>query len=211
MHSSNRGYGTGPAQKGSVADYYLYPLPERVTIAENQTKQVGFLDLNGIKATKTYEYKPWGFESTDGPAHADVVLKFNNAAAALPSGIARVYMRDEAGEPKFVGEDDLGHTPAGSDLAIKIGEAFDVTVQATVVSSEKISRSRTRYSMSYLFRNAKPEAATVDLRQAGLWRDGKVENESLPSRRIDAYTLGWSVPVAANGETTLTFTVDTGG
>jgi hypothetical protein len=50
----------------------------------------------------------------------------------------------------------------------------------------------------------------VELRQGGLWRDGEVKAESLKSRRIDARTLGWSVPVPANGETILTFTVETG-
>jgi hypothetical protein len=43
-----------------------------------------------------------------------------------------------------------------------------------------------------------------------LWRDGKVLNESLKSSRLDAYTLQWSVPIVANGETKLTFAVETG-
>ncbi len=34
----------GPA---SIADYYLYPLPGRTTVAQNQTKQVSFLDVKG--------------------------------------------------------------------------------------------------------------------------------------------------------------------
>ena len=45
--------------------------------------------------------------------------------------------------------------------------------------------------MSYLIRNAQAEPVTVELRQGGLWRDGKVIDESLTSRRIDAYNLGW--------------------
>jgi hypothetical protein len=167
--------------------------------------------LHGVRASKAYEYRTDSFTSDENPDHADVVLKFTNEERALPAGIVRVYMHDAAGEAKFIGENFLDHAPAGSDVAVKIGEAFDVTVQPTVVSSEKVTRSRTRYSMSYSFRNAQPTAATVDLRQGGLWRDGKVDTESLPSRRIDAQTLGWSVPVPANGETVLTFTVDTGG
>lgn len=208
---SNRSGGTGAAGQDAIADYLLYALPERVTIAESQTKQVGFLDLPGIKAKKIYEYKAGYFASDENPEHVDSVVEFSNDQRALPAGIVRVYMRDAAGDTKFIGENNLDHTPAGSDVAIKIGEAFDVTVQPTLVSSEKITRSRTRYSMSYAFRNAQPNRVTVELRQAGLWRDGKVETESLPSRRIDAATLGWSVPVPANGETILTFTVDTGG
>jgi hypothetical protein len=208
--SSSQSAGSQTSDTASIADYYLYTLPERVTIAEAQTKQVGFLDLN-VGAKKTYEYRAYSFASEENPEHADVAIDFSNREKALPAGIVRVYLRDVDGEPKFAGENNVDHTPAGSELSVKIGEAFDVTVQPTLVSSEKISRTRTRYSMSYLLRNAKSEPATVELRQGGLWRDGKMETESLPSTRIDAATLGWSVPVPANGETTLTFTVDSGG
>jgi hypothetical protein len=170
---------------------------------------VGFLDQR-VNAKKVYEYRTYGFESAENPAHADVDIDFSNKERALPSGTMRVYVRDQAGEPKFAGEDNLEHTPTGSELSVKIGQAFDVTVQPTLVSSEKISKSRTRYAMSYVVRNAKSEPVAVEMRQSGLWRDGDVEHESLPSRRIDASTLGWSIPVPANGETTLTFTVDSG-
>ena len=203
--------GTNSAGQTSIADYLLYSLPEKVTIAENQTKQVGFIDLHGVKAAKTYEFRAGDFSSNENAQHVASVLKFSNDEKALPAGVVRVYMHDEAGESKFVGENQLGHTPAGSEVSIAIGEAFDVTAQSTLVSSEKITKTRTRYAMSYSFRNAQPRSITVELRQSGLWRDGKVEAESIPSRRIDAGTLGWSVPVPANGETVLTFTVDSGG
>lgn len=214
QHQQNKArYQTGsvPTGSGTAADYHAYQLPERITVAENQTKQVGLIDLKGVKARKTYEYPAYGFEGSDTPIHAAVALKFSNADTALPSGIVRVYMRDEGGEPKFVGEDEIDHTPAGSELTVKIGDAFDVTVQPTVVTSAKISKLRTLYSMSYAFHNAKAEPVTVDLRQNGLGRDGEVKLESIPSRRIDADTLGWSVPVPANGDATLTFSVEAGG
>ena len=210
QRAAARSGGMAASQQQSIADYDIFTLPERVTIADNQTKQVAFLDLNGVKAEKAYEYRAPGFDSSEQPDHADVVLKFSNADKPLPSGVVRVYMRDTSGDPKFVGEDSIDSTPPGSDLGIKIGEAFDVTVQSTVVTSEKVSRWNTRTAMSYTIRNALPQAVTVDLRQSGLWRDGKVETESLPSKRIDAHTLSWSVPVPAHGETVLTFTVATG-
>jgi hypothetical protein len=202
--------GSGAANAEAIADYKLYALPERVTVAQNQTKQVGFIDLHAVKAERAYKYETSEFASNSNFEHVDSVLKFRNAGAALPSGTIRVYMRDVEGEPKFVGENTLDHTPADSDLAIKLGEAFDITVQRTLVSSQKISDWNTKYSMSYVLHNAGPAPVTVDLHQGGMWRDGKVKGESIPSRRIDAYTLGWYVPIAANGDTTLTFTVDTG-
>lgn len=211
MISAGTESGTGER----VADYYLYPLPERTTIAANQNKQVGFLSAQGVAAKKVYEVREGWFVSQGEPAKAVVAIQFSNAKLAglssqLPAGTMRVYMRDAAGDPKFVGENAIGHTPAGSELSIKIGDAFDVSSQATLVSETKISKTRSRYEMKYLLRNAKDQPVTVELRQGGLWRDGEVKAESLKSRRIDARTLGWSVPVPANGETTLTFTVETG-
>jgi hypothetical protein len=202
--------GTGGANQASVADYYIYSLPEKVTIANAQTKQIGFVDIADVRASKAYQFRFDDYSSDTEPQHAGVVLKFDNAKTALPAGTVRVYMRDAAGEPKFVGEDDVDHTPAGSTLGIKIGDAFDVTVQRTVKTSEKIASWRTRYTMSYLLRNALDKPVDVDITQAGLWRDGDVEDESIKSKRIDATTLGWTVPVPANGETTLTATIDSG-
>ncbi|HEY2068231.1 MAG TPA: DUF4139 domain-containing protein [Rhizomicrobium sp.] len=210
QQNANRGgNGRGNSSEAAIADYKLYQLPDRVTIAQNETKQVGFLDLQGVKAAKGYSFRVQDLESASDPEHADVVLTFNNTGHALPSGIVRVYMRDEAGEPKFVGEDDIGHTQAGSDVNVKIGEAFDVTVQPTLVSSEYVGKTGRRCSMSYVVHNAKPEAVTVDLRQVRVWTGARVETESLPSKRISSNTLDWSVPVPANGETTVTVALTT--
>jgi hypothetical protein len=200
--------GTAPNDASALADYYVYDLPLRVTVANSQTKQVGFLDLQGVKAVKTYELAPDDFSSITTPVHVASILKVSQIAKALPKGTVRIYMRDVTGEPKFIGENPVDHAPAGSDLSILLGQAFDVTAQATLVSSEKISDSRTRSSMIYTFHNARSVPVTVDLKQGGLWRDGKVESESLKSRRLDASTLLWNVPVPANGDATLTFTVD---
>jgi hypothetical protein len=208
--SATRNGGYQPSTDTSVGDYDIFTLPERVTIAENQTKQVAFLDMKGLKTEKAYEYRSPALEGNGGPDHADVVLKFSNKERGLPAGVVRVYMRDQNGEPKFVGEDEVDQTPSGSDLAVKIGEAFDVTVQSTTVSTVKLGAMSSRISLSYVLRNARDEAVTVDLRQGGLLRGAKVVTESQPSTRIDARTLGWSIVVPAHGETTLTVTADSG-
>ena len=211
----NYGQRSAGAQAGTaepLADYYVYPLPGRTTIDQNQTKQVGFLSAAGVRGRKSYLHRAYGFSSSERPENVEVALEFANTGVAglgaqLPAGIVRVYARDASGEAKFIGENRIDHTPAGSELAIKTGEAFDVTVQPTLVKTEALPRNRVRQSMSYLVRNARPEPVTVTVRQGGLWRRNRVLNESLPSRKLDAYTLAWDVPVPANGETTLAFTV----
>jgi hypothetical protein len=210
-----RSAGNEAGAKRPIADYYTYPLSERTTIAENQTKQVGFLEANGVAAHKAYEYRAEWFQTQREPAHANAVVEFANSSkgglgAQLPAGVVRVYVRDVDGKPTFVGENQIPHTSQGSELAVKTGEAFDITVQPTVQSQEKVSFWRTRYSMEYLVRNARSTPVEVEIRQDGLWRDGQVLKESLKSTRPDAHSVKWAVPVPANGETKLTFTVETG-
>lgn len=208
------GAGPGISSGEAVGDTHVYRLPERTSIAENQTKQVSFLDAHGVTARKVYRWSLDDFQSAENPSSAEVAVAFANSAAGglgagLPAGTIRVYERDAAGAPKFVGENPIGHTPQGSELAVKIGEAFDVTVQPTLVSSQVVGKRRTRYAMSYHLHNARPDPVTVELRQGGLQEQNTVVAESLPGRAIDAYTRGWTVTVPAGGDTTLTTTLET--
>jgi hypothetical protein len=207
--------GTEASKQARLSDFYLYPMAKRTTVADNQTKQIGFLEAHDVKAHKIYLFRTYGFQSQSDPAHAEVVLDFANSGsgglgAPLPAGVVRVYARDPQGEAKFIGESGINHTPQGSELLIKTGEAFDVTVQPTLVSSTSAGWHRTRYEMTYAVKNARGQPVTVVIRQAGLGLDGKVLKESLQSRRADADTLVWEIPVAANGEATLTVAVETG-
>lgn len=214
-NGSFNGVGNSSAAGRPLADYYVYPLKETTTVADKQTKQVGFLDVTGVAASKVYQYyAPW-FSSVDPPAHADVVVQFRNSLESnlgteLPAGVTRVYVKDVDGIPKFVGENRIEHTPQGSEVAVKTGEAFDITIQPTLISQERVNLFRSRYQMEYVIRNARSNAATVLIKQGGLWRDSKVIKETHKSAALDAYTLQWTIPVAGHGETKLEFTVETG-
>ncbi|WP_312218135.1 DUF4139 domain-containing protein [Brevundimonas sp.] len=218
--SNTRGNGTQSGGQGALADVYVYPLPEAVTVANNQTKQVGLIDAVGVPATKRYLRVVDGFYSAEEPVAAEVGVIFangsGNAARALPAGVIRVYVKDEAGEPRFIGESQVDHSPAGSEIVVTTGDAFDVTVQPRLVSSERVSKRlvdyfRTRYAMEYTVRNARPEAVTVEVRQRGLGRDTELTDQSIEGEMRDARTVVWRVPVPANGETKLTATITTGG
>jgi len=217
---AQRGNGTQTGGQGALADVYVYPLPEAVTVANNQTKQVGLLDAVGVPASKRYLYVANGFQTAEEPSAAEVGVIFSNAsggaARALPAGVMRVYVKDEAGEPRFIGEDQVDHAPAGSEIVITTGEAFDVTVQPRVVSSAAAPKSsyyrwRTRYAMEYTVSNARPQPVTVEVRQRGLGRDTELSEQSIDGDLRDANTVVWRVPVPANGETKLTATITTGG
>jgi hypothetical protein len=215
QNSNQRSMGTESSGRQQLGDYYVYPIKQLTTIANNQTKQVSFLDADAVKASKGYEISFYGFQSKSDPESAESRMRFSNSKAGgmgdqLPSGVVRIYMRDARGQPQFVGEDHIGHTSAGSELALKIGDAFDVTVQPTLVATRRITRRKTEYDMSYVVRSARSSASVVTIRQFGLWRENSVIKESIPGRRIDSSSFAWDVPVPASGETVLTFTISNG-
>lgn len=206
--------GTETGQGPRVGDYYLYPLPRRTSVEQNQTKQVGFLDARGVTGRRIYYHRSDELQSVEQPRSVDVALEFSNARSAglgqqLPSGVVRVYQRDSSGDPKFIGENTIAHTPAGSELAIKTGEAFDVTVQPTLVKQERMDAWRTRHTLRYDFRNARDAPVTVQFRQGQTYRSARILQTSQAARQVDARTFGWDVRLPANGATSLTFTIET--
>lgn len=48
--------GTETSGREQLGDFYIYPLAERTTIADKQTKQVSFLDVKGAAASSGYEF-----------------------------------------------------------------------------------------------------------------------------------------------------------
>jgi hypothetical protein len=208
--------GTESGTRERLGDYYLYPLERRTTIANAQTKQVSFLDVQGAPARKAYEYRAAWLETSADPRSVDTVLKFNNSSGGLgdqlPAGTVRVYVKDRRGDPQFIGENAIGHTPMGSELAIRTGAAFDVKVKAVVEKRERVNDKRWLTTMRYTLTNARPQPVTVDLTQAGLdwsWEDTRIAEESLKSERLSSDSIIWHVPVPANGEATVTATFDT--
>ncbi len=154
--------GTETAGRERLGDFYLYPLPERTTIANAQTKQVSFLDVAGSPAARAYEFRNSWLGTFDQPASVNSVLRFSSSrdgglGDALPGGVVRVYQRDARGAPQFVGETAIGHTPMGSELGLITGQAFDIKVQPVVEKRERINTSpRWRTTMRYKLTNASP-------------------------------------------------------
>jgi len=194
--------GTETAERERLGDFYLYPIAERTTIANNQTKQVSFLDVQGVPARKIYGRTVDWLASDAQPVNVLSQIAFSSSREgglgdALPAGTVRFYQRDRQGNPQFIGENMIGHTPMGSELTLSTGDAFDIFVQAEVESRDRITAdewetykryqvfedgqlvreaqvqyavSYWRTTMRYTLTNAKPEPVEVELIQGGLDR-----------------------------------------
>ena len=206
--------GTESGSRERLGDYYLYPLAERTTIANLQTKQVSFLDVHGVPAEHGYEFRNRWLGNAETAQSAKTIYSFSTSAHAglgdqLPAGVLRFYMRDKRGDPQFIGESRIDHTPMGSTLSLATGDAFDVKVRAVVDKRTQLSLFDWRSDMRYEFSNALPRPVTVKLLQEGLWGDSRITAESQKSTRRDAETAEWAVTVPANGKANLTATFET--
>ena len=137
--------GTETANREQLGDFYLYPISGRTTVANAQTKQVSFLDVQGVPANRRYIRRIGWLARDDQPVAVSSSIRFNTSrdqglGDALPAGTVRFYQRDTQGSPQFVGESRIGHTPMGSELNLTTGDAFDVYVQAEVEAREEISK-----------------------------------------------------------------------
>jgi len=146
--------GTETADRERLGDFYLYPIEGRTTIANNQTKQVSFLDVQGVPARKIYGREVGWLSSDGGPVAVSSRIAFNTSREgglgdALPAGTVRFYQRDRQGSPQFIGENGIGHTPMGSELTLTTGDAFDIYLQAEVEKRETITGAEWERSARY--------------------------------------------------------------
>lgn len=235
--------GTESGSREQLGDYYVYPIDGRTSVAGVQQKQISFLDVKGAAATRAYAFdNPW-LGKMDEAQSLTTQLRFSSARGgglgdALPAGTVRVYMRDARGQPQFIGEDSIGHTPMGSSVSLGLGDAFDVKVQPVVEGRDRLTTDewekaaswritqggapkvttvergvtlwRTR--MSYRITNAKAVPVTVEVAQDGLdngWHDTRVSAESVKGEQQGADRRVWHVTVPAHGEVKLTAQFDT--
>jgi hypothetical protein len=156
--------GTQTAGRERIGDFYLYPLPERTTIADKQTKQVSFLDVHDTPATRGYEFRNGWLATAEQPVSVNTILRFSSSREqglgdALPAGTVRVYERDARANPQFVGEHAIGHTPMGSEIALATGQAFDVKVRPIVASRERVNPEEWKTTERFRIRN--PSGAVI--------------------------------------------------
>lgn len=168
--------GTETADRERLGDFYLYPIGERTTIANAQTKQVSFLDAQGVPARKVYGRTVGWLSSDSQPVNVQSQIAFSSSrdgglGDALPSGTVRFYQRDRTGSPQFIGENAIGHTPMGSELTLSTGDAFDVFVQAEVEKRDRITGDEYERSTRYRVKIDGQETQTIEIdRAVEYWR-----------------------------------------
>lgn len=210
-------------------EYHLYTLGRPTTLPDRSTKQIElFSPARGVACERRLVYEgarvpPYAGPEpltdrgygTDANRKVDVLLAFANRkerglGMPLPAGKVRVSQRDPAdGSLEFVGEDVIDHTPRGETLRIRLGSAFDVVGERKQADFRVDTRARTMTeTIEVVLRNHKDRAVEVTVREPMYrWLNWSLSEHSHEFARRDARTVEFPARVAANGETTVRYTV----
>ena len=213
------------ASEQRVGEFHLYTLPGKSTLRPGLTTSVALFEPAEVPYERTYEVRGlvpyWGIlpqqgEESEAPVEVSYTLKRPHKTEfgdrPLPGGVARIYQPDSAGRPQLVGEAGMEHTPAGRDLRLAAGVAFDITARRVQTGYVTRRDSTAEYGIRTIatadyrvtVRNATDSATTVDVieERAGEW---SVVRSSVPAEKLSTVRTRFRLKVPARGEAAVTY------
>jgi hypothetical protein len=212
-------------------EYHLYTLGRATSLRDRETKQVEFLRASNVHAGRVYvydgfqldeQYRGWNLQNIRGNpdygTHSNpkvwVMLEFKNSKAnnlgmPLPAGRVRFYRHDSDGQMEFTGEDKIDHTPADETVRFYTGNAFDIVGQR-VRTDFRINSSQTWADESFDITLRNHKTTPVEVRVVEhlyRWNSWKITQKSDDYKQQDSQTIEFRVPVAANGEKKVSYSV----
>ena len=212
-------------------EYHMYTLPRPSTVRDNEVKQLEMFEpVSNVKVHKKYLYQPlggwrWrggtntGRYSQESPKKVGVFILFmnseeNNLGIPLPAGKVRLYKEDPAdGSMEFIGEEAIDHTPKDEKLELKVGNAFDLVGERKVTDFKVNTRAHwMKETVQIKLRNHKEEEDVTIRVKEPMYRGRNWKlletSHDLNKADGDAHTAVWDIPVKADGEAVLTYTVE---
>jgi hypothetical protein len=207
-------------------EYKLYQIPRPVTIGNNETKQIEFVSGANIPTNTFYVYDGspvyynYGYLFTDqyygdtGITTVGNYVEFNTSeengvGADLPEGRVRVYQEDIDGTALLVGENSINHTPEGETVQFYLGNAFDLVGERIQTDYRLVSDTVVQETYQITLRNRKDDEAVEIRVPEDLWRwsNWEILNSSTDFTQLNSTTIEFRAQVPAQGEVTITYTV----
>jgi hypothetical protein len=218
-----------PAEQ-TVGETHVYALPTRLSLEPGVPVTTALFPRASTSVTQEFvvpgvlPWRGWIGQMGDDPSGVPVqvwyTFKRSRASAfgdrPLPGGTMQLYQADSSGRVQLIGEASIDHTPAGKDVRVQSGDAFDVTAERvqTDYNQEQLppakrglpTRQRITASYRVTVTNAKASAVTVDVREShfGTWR---VTESSVPAEKLSSTQTRFRLSVPAAGQAVLTYTV----
>ena len=206
-------------QEQGFFEYHMYTLQRPTTIRDNETKQVSLLEAAGFEVKKEFVLNGQRYYYTgyNNPGQAikekvGVFVQFRNAQTnklgmPLPAGTIRLYKKDDKGNQQFIGEDRIDHTPKDEDVRVKVGDAFDIVAERKQTDYKVLASGHVyEYAYEIKIRNHKDSPVTVVVNEP-IGGDWEMVASTFEAKKTAAFAAQFNVPVAKDGEATLSYRV----
>jgi hypothetical protein len=206
-------------QEQGFFEYHMYTLQRPTTIRDNETKQVSLLEAAGFEVKKEfvlngqrYYYTGYNNPGAAIKEKVGVFVQFRNAQTnklgmPLPAGTIRLYKKDDKGNQQFIGEDRIDHTPKDEDVRVKVGDAFDIVAERKQTDYKVIASGHVyEYAYEIKIRNHKDSPVTIVVNEP-IGGDWEMISSTFEVKKTAAFAAQFNVPVAKDGEATLSYRV----
>lgn len=206
-------------QEQGFFEYHLYTLQRPATIRDNETKQVSLLEASGFEVKKEfvlngqrYYYTGYNNPGAAIKEKVGVYIQFRNSqlnklGMPLPAGTIRLYKKDDKGNQQFIGEDKIDHTPKDEDVRVKVGDAFDIVAERKQTDYKVVVTGHLyEYAYEIKIRNHKDGPVTVVVNEP-IGGDWEMVSSTFKAEKTAAFAAQFQVPVAKDGEATLSYRV----
>src|SRR5438477_5297922 len=221
-----------PVTQKAFEDYHLYTLARPATLRDRETKQVEFIRASGVKSERIYVYdglkidwNQWrGYRmenirnnqdvGTEMETKVAVMREFKNSEAnhlgmPLPKGRVRFYKQDDDKQLEFTGENLIDHTPKDETLRVFSGNAFDLLGERRRTNVKVDSSNHwLDESIEIKLRNHKKEPVEIRVvEHLFRWINWDITEKSDPFTKTNAQMIEFRIPVKADEEKTIHYTV----
>lgn len=206
------------ATEEAVGESHVYTLPGTVDLVPGTSRTVALFAQAAPQVERAFAFRASGmghlqqWRAPEQDLHAEVTYLVRRPAGTpfgdtpLPAGVVRVLVPDSAGRVQLLGEVPIAHTPAGRELKLATGTAFDITAQRTQLTFVQQGRRQVEVSYRVQIQNAKDDSATVQVYDEfpGQW---EVLSSTVRPERLSSTSVRFAVPVAGSGDATLEYRV----
>jgi hypothetical protein len=202
----------------AVGESHVYTLAGTVDFVPGASRTVALFAQAAPVVERSFAFRASGsghlqqWRVPEQDLHAEVTYLVRRPAGTpfgdtpLPAGVVRVLVPDSAGRVQLLGEVPIQHTPAGRELKLATGTAFDITAQRTQLTFVQQGRRQVEVSYRVQVQNAKSDSVTVQVYDEfpGQW---EVLSNTARAERLSSTSVRFAVPVPAAGEATLEYRV----
>jgi len=217
-----------PVTEQTFDEYHIYSVARQVTLRDRETKQIEFSRAQGVTSTRFYVYDGSGmgdysglrgyygesdYGAAEGTKKVASFVEFKNSkenklGIPLPKGRMRFY-RADGEQLQFIGEAEIDHTPKDELLRLKTGDAFDLVGERKRINFTKhLRRDQATETFEIKVRNRKTVPAEVRVvEHLFRWANWEITENTVPFEKMNSQKVEFRVPLAADEEKVVKYTV----